>query len=501
MSDDEIMYDDDEEYGEEENEEEYPDEEIELEKPYDLKRQESFEVLESAKMLNETAGLMKEVTDVLQLPNRAIANILLRAYNWNKEQLIAAWLEDSNKVMKKVGLENLTLEKKPSKKSYECLICIEKYSADKTFSLGCGHRYCLACWKEYLEIKIKLDGSACIATRCPSPKCKTIVHEDAFRRIVSKELFDKYSDYLLRSFVDDNPQIKWCPAPGCTYCIRCDRKNRKEAVICKCGCRFCFNCNDAEIGDHMPCPCEQVDAWRQKASDESENVTWLMANTKKCPQCRSPIEKNGGCMHMTCRKNAGGCGFEFCWLCRGPWTEHGSATGGYYSCNKYEKSTIKDEDEKAEYAKTELEYYMFYYHRFESHRNALKIADEQRKSCHKKEQEIFAKFDVRSADTKYLMEAVDVIIESRRVLQYSYVYGFYLKKGTQEKNLFEYLQEDLEKHTNHLSTLYETAVEQISDYHAFIKWKEDVTNYTRVTKKFLEHFVEGVTNGLTSENL
>jgi len=484
----------------EEDDGDYPEEDIEFERPYELKRQESFEVLESAKIMKETDRLITEVLDVLQIPSKAIATILLRAYGWNKEQLISSWLEDSDRVMKKIGLQTLLLEKKPEKKAYDCLICIESSAANKTFALGCGHRYCLSCWKEYLELKIK-DGSSCIITPCPAPKCKMIVHEDAYSRIVSQKLFEKYSQFMLRSFVEDNPQIKWCPAPGCTYCIRCDRRNRKEAVTCKCGSRHCFNCNDKEIGDHMPCPCEQIETWRQKASDESENVTWLMANTKKCPQCRSPIEKNGGCMHMTCRKNAGGCGHEFCWLCRGPWSEHGSATGGYYSCNKYEKSTIKDEDDKAEHAKTELEYYMFYYHRFESHRNALKIADEQRTNCSKKEKEIFDKFDVRSADTKFLLEAVEVIMESRQVLQYSYCYGFYLKKGTQEKNLFEYLQEDLEKHTNHLSTLYETTAEQLIDYHAFIKWKEEVTNYTRVTKKFLEHFVEGVSTGLTSENL
>lgn len=116
-----------------------------------------------------------------------------------------------------------------------------------------------------------------------------------------------------------------------------------------------FKCCDYDIGDHMPAPCEQVDKWLQKASDESENVTWMIANTKKwvlhlytlvilthyrCPECRAPIEKNGGCMHMSCKKNSGGCGFEFCWLCRGPWSEHGSATGGYYNCNKYDKSKV-----------------------------------------------------------------------------------------------------------------------------------------------------------------
>ncbi len=83
-----------------------------------------------------------------------------------------------------------------------------------------------------------------------------------------------------------------------------------------------------------------------------------------------------------------------------------------------------------------------------------------------------------------MIEATEQLILNRRVLQYSYVMGYYLDKSKQaEKNLFEYLQEDLEKHTNMLSELYERDLNAIEDYHAFMKWKEEVTNYTRVTKK------------------
>jgi len=64
----------------------------------------------------------------------------------------------------------------------------------------------------------------------------------------------------------------------------------------------------------LPSDCEEVEEWLKKAADESENMNWLMANTKKypslpfpnsslliiplprCPKCRSHIEKNGGCM-------------------------------------------------------------------------------------------------------------------------------------------------------------------------------------------------------------
>ena len=77
--------------------------------------------------------------------------------------------------------------------------------------------------------------------------------------------------------------------------------------------------------------CETVTKWIQKNSAESENANWILANTKPCPKCKRPIEKNQGCMHMVCTQ----CRSEFCWLCLGNWAEHGERTGGYYSCNRW----------------------------------------------------------------------------------------------------------------------------------------------------------------------
>ena len=61
------------------------------------------------------------------------------------------------------------------------------------------------------------------------------------------------------------------------------------------------------------------------------NALWLAANTRPCPRCQLPIEKDEGCNHMTCRK----CRYDFCWICREPWKLHTQATGGYFQCNRF----------------------------------------------------------------------------------------------------------------------------------------------------------------------
>ncbi|KAJ6215543.1 hypothetical protein RDWZM_010043 [Blomia tropicalis] len=38
---------------------------------------------------------------------------------------------------------------------------------------------------------------------------------------------------------------------------------------------------------------------------------------KPCPKCRTPIERNGGCMHMVCTRKR--CNFNWCWICMVEW--------------------------------------------------------------------------------------------------------------------------------------------------------------------------------------
>eukprot|EP00494_Astrolonche_serrata_P033149 UN33418 len=133
---------------------------------------------------------------------------------------------------------------------------------------------------------------------------------------------EKYARFALRAYVESRKKTKWCPAPDCTCAVEFVSDVNYD-VSCNCTFRFCWNCTEEA---HRPVNCETVSKWILKNSAESENMNWILANSKPCPKCQRPIEKNQGCMHMTCTPP---CKFEFCWLCLGSWVEHGERTGGF----------------------------------------------------------------------------------------------------------------------------------------------------------------------------
>ena len=62
-------------------------------------------------------------------------------------------------------------------------------------------------------------------------------------------------------------------------------------------------------------------------------MAYILANTKECPGCGKRTERIDGCNHMVCQLP--NCKHHYCWMCLGPWKEHGTDTGGYYKCNKF----------------------------------------------------------------------------------------------------------------------------------------------------------------------
>lgn len=172
----------------------------------------------------------------------------------------------------------------------QCMICFEhttQYSASQ-----CGHPFCNACYSQFLGHAIEDLGHECFFARCPEPKCRLVCSPQLVHSLVSSaEAIKRYerAASLARSFVDDQPSLKWCPAPDCTLAVH----GKPGVLSVKCGCthRFCFQCMHE---DHQPASCDDLTKWLVKCRDDSETYNWLVANTKPCPKCGTSIEKNGG---------------------------------------------------------------------------------------------------------------------------------------------------------------------------------------------------------------
>ena len=72
--------------------------------------------------------------------------------------------------------------------------------------------------------------------------------------------------------------------------------------------------------------CRDAELARNPNAAERATQAWKAQNTKACPHCSTAIEKNEGCLHMTCTS----CRYEFCWNCLGVWRTHNE---GYYRCS------------------------------------------------------------------------------------------------------------------------------------------------------------------------
>ena len=246
-----------------------------------------------------------------------------------------------------------------------------------------------------------------------------------------------------------------------------------QRVRCTCNNPFCFRCGSEA---HDPCTCQQLQTWNLKCQDESETANWILANTKKCPECMTRIEKNQGCNHMTCKI----CKFEFCWICNGSWASHGADSGGYYKCNKFDVAPVDSSASAAEKAKAELDRYLHYYQRYHAHDASLKFASKQRLSAEKKMVEQQELYKSAWIDVQFLKHAVDLVIDCRRVLKYTYAYGFFLSGN--EQPLFEHQQEMLEKNTEKLQELCEEDLQKID--------RTQIVNLTRVTETFWKALID-----------
>ena len=461
----------------------------------DLTNEKNFQIVHLNEISNLRENLISKCCESTAL-TRDEAILVLIQYKWNIDRIDDDWFNDVDENRQKFGID---LDK-PSKlkllklnvNNYSniCLVCESNLEESDNFSLKCGHNLCNFCWTEFIKSKID-DIFCCVYSTCPQQGCNIKIPESVFLKFMTKDYKEKYDKIVLKNFTENNTDIRWCPS-DCGCCVSSEEHSNKE-ITCDCKYVFCFSCLRE---GHKPCFCEMMAAWEKKNNSEGENVKWLLVNTKKCPSCHRHIEKNQGCNHMTCRKEVGGCGYEFCWICMSEWKTHND----FYKCNKFGKE--KDEENKIldtekEKLKHELDKYIFNFDRYITHKKSKELCKGMKEVIKNHISQLNKQYNISFADNQFLEDGLKTVEKGRRTLMNVYVFGFYLKTNSKHRNLYEYNQQFLEKNCDFLQECLENQslekIINIKDFGEFnkeyTKYKALITDYSSATNKYIDNLI------------
>ncbi|XP_066552570.1 E3 ubiquitin-protein ligase parkin isoform X1 [Amia ocellicauda] len=225
----------------------------------------------------------------------------------------------------------------PNSRGIPCIACTDVTSPVLVYQCASRHAICLDCFRLYCVTRLndrqfihdaQIGYSLPCAAGCPDSLIKELHHFHA----LGEEQYERYLRYGAEECVLQMAGVL-CPAPGCGAGLLPEPGQRR--VQCQqgdgLGCGFVF-CRECKASYHdgdcsaalLPGPRDAVmqgfvtdeEAARQASWERATRET-IQNTTRPCPRCRAPVEKSGGCMHMTCPQAQ--CRFEWCWLCGVEW--------------------------------------------------------------------------------------------------------------------------------------------------------------------------------------
>jgi ariadne-1 len=135
------------------------------------------------------------------------------------------------------------------------------------------------------------------------------------------------------------------------------------------------------------------------------------------------------------------CHCEFCWVCRTLTTNHGHC--GNAVPPKYQSKEMGGDTRR------NLEKFDNFFVKFREHNRSDEIERTLRENI-REYQFVMNSKAVNMRLVELVEEAMENLLECRRILKYTYVHSFYLKTVV-EKQFFKFLQDDCEKSTELLS--------------------------------------------------
>eukprot|EP01130_Rhizamoeba_saxonica_P012936 TRINITY_DN5495_c3_g1_i2.p1 TRINITY_DN5495_c3_g1~~TRINITY_DN5495_c3_g1_i2.p1 ORF type:complete len:475 (+),score=97.93 TRINITY_DN5495_c3_g1_i2:539-1963(+) len=400
-----------------------------------------FEVEEVGESLN-TDGIneLREsqiimVESILEIPRTTVEKLLAHM-KWDYERLLLEYVDNQEELLNNAQVTQITLANikegelvKPG--IIDCTVCFMDAVLGDFTGLSCCHYFCNECWSGHIKMNIN-NGNVIIP--CMERDCLEMVPDIVVKELVNEEYYNKFTRYTSQTFVSNNLDLQWCIAPGCERAISKTVK-RGAIIIAECDCGLCF-CVECKREAHPPVPCELVNQWEKIAEESGSDLSWLIKNkvdndtlkwmqenTKACPSCDMPVQKNKGCYQMTC---SSGCGNTWCWLCRKDWAPTHS---NHFKCATYNSGRgsltdkPKHKDKKSYKKKKKLNEAAEYFRSFNKYE---KLAEDDMRVLMEDQSKIEElKRDINNLDENFLRNGRYILKHAVLSLKYSYVRSYF----------------------------------------------------------------------------
>ncbi|KAL3932485.1 MAG: hypothetical protein SGBAC_010831, partial [Bacillariaceae sp.] len=316
-----------------------------------------------------------------------------------------------------------------------CRICYDEVPSDECYSLQCCHAFCKNCWRLFVDEAGDQNPFGLLQLTCPQHQCNARVTSKDFE-VIDALYCKTFATSVVRAFVQSKATYRFCPGPDCQCVLHrtAELDAKRRNVACQvCSTVSCFDCG---LTPHLPATCRHVSEWHRLVGN---STFWIRSNANPCPGCDTPIEKNGGCNHMTCKH----CETQFCWLCLTKLRFHSEA----HACNQYTENGDSSDD---------LERGLFLAKRFEAHEDAQLFTKDQKQSLENRPLN-----QIEEDNFETLQTGLQVIIEARNFLKNSYMATFGLRGNPTKLAELESHQGALEVLTEKLNQLTEMNVQRI----------------------------------------
>ncbi|KAK1791072.1 hypothetical protein P4O66_002114 [Electrophorus voltai] len=383
---------------------------------------------------------VQQVSVTLSLDQDRAEHLLVHC-KWNVDLLIQRYTDDPDSLALAAGLKICNPQSPPNPVTV-CPVCLilRAGNSDPTPMLCCMHYCCRSCWQKYLTARI--EQNLVMNCDCPIIDCRAQPTSQFFYNILDKDTVAKYENALLRGYVECCSNLTWCTNPqGCDQ-ILCKENIGSMGTCSKCCWSSCFSCNFPEA--HYPASCSHMSQWMDDGgyyegmSMEAQSKHLAKLISKRCPSCQAQIEKNEGCLHMTCAK----CNHGFCWRCLKPWKP---THKDYYNCSAMVSKAARQEKKFQDYNE-----------RCTFHNQAKDFAI----NLENKVSSINEALQMKSLT--FVIDACKILAQARKVLAYSCVYSYY-NQDTEKMDVMEQQTEALDLHTNALQILLEETLLQCTD--------------------------------------